>query len=142
MVDDDGLWRVRLGTKSTSKGAADYRETITTFLDGREIVSTLRGHTVRKKVLDMVGSNVPTTEQVVPARSSSLVDFGRLETAVLEFIRISAKFSPDNPPSDAQLTSLTVAYQNIVEWRHRARERMAHAEGQIELAEDCLKRLL
>lgn len=102
------------------------------YLDGR-IVTTSTAQSTMKEV---------AMATATPARSKDVLDFGRMQTAAAELMRIMQRFDgPDvEPASPEQQEILLTSYQGLLEWRRRAREQMANAEGQIDAVEARLRK--
>lgn len=125
--------RIRLRRHVESKGFAGYLEVTSTYLDDTECFEQIQGgETVRTEW------RVPT---VRPARSTEVIDVGSLRAAIVALAGQAQAFTKDNPPSEAQLTSMLRSYQSILEWRRLAREAMSNAEGAIDVAAEYMKAL-
>jgi hypothetical protein len=135
-VDDHGVYRVRLHQTKQRKGYVNgepFTQTTTTYLDGRQISICTAGPSYQKE--DMSSAAIPT-------RTKDVTDFGRLTQAAQALAQTMGRFTADNPPSADQLESLIRSYQNLLEWRRKARESMSRAEGEIDAVQGMLTQFL
>lgn len=138
LVNDEGISRVRLARVRTSLGlytGEPHTQEDSYFLDGWVTRRTVRLGVTHRERIDM-------GLDVVPVRTGDVTDFGRLQTAASTLTAIVQQFGPGNPPSPEQLESMLNSYRGILEWRRKARSRMAAAEGQIDLTEASLRNVL
>lgn len=135
-VDDQGVHRVRLHQTKERKGYVNsepFVQTTTTYLDGKRTQVSTAGPTYQKE--DM-------TTAAIPTRTKDVTDFGRLTQAAQSLAQTMGRFTADNPPSADQLESLIRSYQNLLEWRRKARESMSRAEGEIDAVQGMLTQFL
>lgn len=93
------------------------------YLDGTQAVILMAGKDQRS--VDM------QRWEAVPARTSDVLDFGRLEAAAAALSAQMAAFDAQNPPSAEQVVSWLQSWQNIQQWRKEAEARFSAADGQI-----------
>jgi len=135
--DSKGVLRIRL-RKTTEKDTTVLVEnrqqrltiTRTAYLDGHE------------RSISTASSYYRESEKAVDLAAKDAGDFGRLNHAASQLSAAMAKFGPDNPPSPEQTIIFVRSYQNILEWRRAARRKLDHVEGQIDMVEAMLGRML
>lgn len=135
--DSAGMLRVRLGKsiENDTKVMIEHKQepltiTRTAYLDGCE------------RSISVAGSYYQESEKAVDISARDVGDFGRLNKAATRLTEAMAKFGPDNPPSPEQTMMFIQSYQNILEWRRAARQKLDHVEGQIDMVEAMLGRML
>lgn len=136
--DHRGLTRVRMG-QTTQRCAATVthggvshplRIVSTQFLDGHEFSTQTAGDYYLEEELPF---------DVIPARSKDIADFGRLAAAARS---LAMSMAGVLDPSPEQIVVFAQGVANLAAWRERARDAMAQAEGQIEVAETMLAQML
>lgn len=136
-VMDDGVARVRLARVRTDLGLYSGQPHLmedSQFLDGTTTRTTIRMGQTHRERIDM---GTPA----IPVRTQDVTDFGRLQQAALTLSGQIQQYGPDNRPTPEQVEALLGSYRGILEWRRKARERMAAAEGQIDVTESLFKGL-
>jgi len=137
--DVDGVERIRLRLHSYTKGALSSTFTLqmheSYWLDGSTTITSVS----RKIDTERHPMAQPAA---IPVRSKDITDFGRLAQAATTLVGQMAKFDDDNPPSPEQMEAFVMGYQGILEWKRKAEEQMARADGQIDMVAVSLRNLL
>ena len=82
------------------------------------------------------------TSEAVPARTSNVTDFGRLSVAAQTMAKHLASYTPEKPPSAAQVATLLMNYQNLLKQREEAARRLVQADGEIDTVGRLLSRFV
>jgi hypothetical protein len=130
-----GLSRVRVGRVKEHKGMVQNQpmEVVTTqYLDGH-------GHWIAQ-TKDFYQEDEMTFD-AVPVRTRDITDFGRLSMAAKSLASSMSAFSKTEP-SPEQVAVFINGYRNLMEWRRKAREQMTRAEGEIDVVEILLTKML
>lgn len=146
-VVDGGVTRIRLSTETQIKGeylGQPFLVTTQRFLDG--------GVTRASGVPSGVPTKYPSiahpyreerlTSEAVPARTSNVTDFGRLSVAAQTMAKHLANYTPEKPPSPAQVATLLMNYQNLLKQREEAARRLVQADGEIDIVGRLLSRFV